>query len=107
MDTHIEKYNLEINQVAIASEVLKLVSDPTRLKICWTLLHNEHSVNELAKHINAQPAAVSQHLAKLRIAGLVKVSREGNKMIYAIDNKHVYRLIEQALQHADYVIKRG
>ena len=85
--------------------MLKLVSDPTRLKICWTLLHNEHSVNELAKHIKAQPASVSQHLAKLRLAGLVKVKRDGNKMIYAIDNKHVYKVIEQALEQADYVIK--
>lgn len=82
--------------------MLKLVSDPTRLKILWALLHGEHSVNDLADHVGAQPAAVSQHLAKLRIAGLVKVRREGNKMFYRTHNQHVHNVIEQALLHTKH-----
>jgi len=70
------------------------------------LLHSEHSVGELAEHIDAQPAAVSQHLAKLRIAQLVKVRREGNKMFYLTDNKNVQALIEEVLLQADNIMKR-
>ena len=55
-------------QVTLAASTLKLVADPTRLRIVWALLHGEHSVNELADHVGAQPAAVSQHLAKARSA---------------------------------------
>jgi len=37
-------------QVGEAVEILKLVADPTRLRILWALLHGEHSVNLLADH---------------------------------------------------------
>lgn len=107
MNTHIDYKTLNTEQVALAADTLKLLSDPTRLKILWALLHGEHSVSELAEHITAQPAAVSQHLAKLRIAQLVKVRRDGNKMFYLTDNGHVRKLIEEALSQADHIIKRN
>jgi DNA-binding transcriptional ArsR family regulator len=59
--------------------MFKLLADSTRLRIIWALLHGEHSVNELAEHLGANPAGVSQHLAKLRLARLVSVRREGNR----------------------------
>ena len=52
-----------------AVAALKLLADRTRLRIVWQLLHGEHSVNDLAAHIGIAPAAVSHHLAKLRLAG--------------------------------------
>jgi DNA-binding transcriptional ArsR family regulator len=90
-------------QVDLAVEMFKLLGDGTRLRILWALLHGEHSVNELAEHVGAQPAAVSQHLAKLRWARLVKVRRDGNRMFYAAQDAHVRRLVEEALFHADHV----
>lgn len=90
-------------QVGRAITTLKLVADPTRLRIVWALLHGEHSVNELATHVGAQPAAVSQHLAKLRLARVVKTRREGNRVFYLAENEHVRRVVEEALFHADHV----
>ena len=107
MSTHINYEALNLEQVTLAADTLKLLSDQTRLKILWALLHGEHSVNELAEHVKAQPSAVSQHLAKLRIAQLVKVRRDGNKMFYLTDNEHVRKLIEEALSQADHIIKRN
>ena len=107
VNTHIDYKKLDVQQVGLAAEMLKLVSDPTRLKILWALLHGEHAVNELAEHVDAQPAAVSQHLAKLRIAHLVKVRREGNRMYYLTDNAHARTLIEEALSQADHIMKRN
>jgi DNA-binding transcriptional ArsR family regulator len=87
-----------------AVETLKLLADHTRLKIIWALVHGEHSVNELARHVDVSPAGVSQHLAKLRLARLVTVRREGTKAYYAAENAHVRELAEQALFHADHVV---
>jgi DNA-binding transcriptional ArsR family regulator len=89
-------------QVEVAVDVLKLLADPTRLRIIWALLHGEHSVNELADHIGAQPTAVSQHLSKLRLARVVRTRREGTKVFYLVENEHVRRLAEEALFHADH-----
>lgn len=94
-------------QVIAATGMLKLVSDPTRLKILWALLHGEHSVGELADHVGVQPAAVSQHLAKLRIAHMVSVRREGTKMFYQAENEHVRSLIEQSLSQAKHIVQGG
>ncbi len=105
MHTHIDK-SPSHKQVAIATELLKLISDPTRLRILWALLHGEHSVGELARHVKSQPAAVSQHLGKLRIAHLVVVRREGNKMYYLAENKYVKSLIKQALSQPDHIIRK-
>jgi DNA-binding transcriptional ArsR family regulator len=64
------------------------------------LLHGEHSVNDLADHVGAHAPAVSQHLAKLRMAGIVTITREGNKLFYETDNKHMRKVIENALLYA-------
>jgi DNA-binding transcriptional ArsR family regulator len=91
-------------QVAWASDNFKLLADPTRLRIVWTLLHGEHSVNSLADHIGAQPSAVSQHLAKLHLARIVKKRREGTFFHYSIQNEHIGRLAEEALFNADHMV---
>lgn len=88
----------------MAVETFKLLADNTRLRILWALLHGEHSVGELASHVGAQPPAVSQHLAKLRMSRLVRVRREGNRLFYAADDAHVGRLVEEALFHSDHVV---
>ena len=91
------------DQLELAVGTLKLLADVTRLRILWALLHGEHSVNELASHVGAQPPAVSQHLAKLRMGRLVRVRREGTRKYYAADDVHVRQLVEEALFHADHV----
>ena len=93
------------HQVDEAVDILKLVADPTRLRILWALLHGEHSVNLLAEHVGAHPAAVSQHLAKLRLARLVRTRREGTHVFYLAENDHVRRIVEEALSQADHVVQ--
>jgi DNA-binding transcriptional ArsR family regulator len=89
-------------QVVAAVDTLKLLADPTRLRIMWALLHGEHSVGPLATHVGAPAPSVSQHLAKLRLARLVETRRDGNRIFYLADDDHLRRLVEEALVHAGY-----
>lgn len=91
--------------IAAASDVFKLLADPTRLRIVWALLHGEHAVTELADHVGAQVPAVSQHLAKLRAARVVRSRRDGNRVFYEAENAHVLRIVEEALLFADHVVR--
>lgn len=102
MTAHIRKEPSK-EHIDIATGMFKLVSDPTRLKILWALLHGEHSVGELAEDVGVKPAVVSQHLAKLRISHMVSVRREGTKMFYKTENDHVLHLIEHAFTQADHI----
>jgi DNA-binding transcriptional ArsR family regulator len=86
-----------------ATTILKLLADRTRLHIMWALLHGEHSVGELAGHVGVAAPAVSQHLAKLRLARLVNTRRDGNRIFYSTENEHVLRLVTEALFHADHL----
>jgi DNA-binding transcriptional ArsR family regulator len=92
-----------VEQFDAATVTLKLLADRTRLHIVWALLHGEHSVNQLAEHVGVAPAAVSQHLAKLRLAHLVRTRRDGTRIFYAAENDHILRLVTEALFHADHV----
>jgi len=84
-------------EIDAAVRVLKLLADPTRLRIVWALLHGEHSVSEIANHVAMQPAAVSHHLAKLRAERVVGTRRDGNRMFYAIHDPTIDALVRQAL----------
>jgi len=70
----------------------------------WALLHGEHSVSALADHVGVRAPAVSQHLAKLRLAGLVRSRRDGNHIFYAAENEHIERLAAEALLQADHLV---
>lgn len=87
-----------------AAAVLKLLADPTRLRVLYVLRGGECPVGVLADAVEAQPAAVSQHLAKLRLARLVATRREGNRIHYSLANEHVAKLVTEALSEADHLV---
>jgi DNA-binding transcriptional ArsR family regulator len=89
-------------EVQVAADALRLLADKNRIKILWALLQGETSVSCLADLIQASPSVVSQHLAKLRLAGLVTVRREGTFAFYAAADNHVQRLLSEVLDHADH-----
>jgi DNA-binding transcriptional ArsR family regulator len=91
------------DQVHLAAEAFRMLSDPTRIKVLWALLQGESSVACLAELADVAPTVVSQHLAKLRLAGLVKARRQGTFVYYSAADQHVQRLLSQALFHADHV----
>lgn len=55
----------------------------------------------LAELVGAAPAAVSRHLAELRLAGLVRGRREGTFVHYSAVDPHLRALLSEALFHAD------
>ncbi|MBM9469110.1 winged helix-turn-helix transcriptional regulator [Nakamurella sp. YIM 132084] len=66
---------LAADQVALAVEVFRMLADPTRVQLLWSLIDRELPVNELAAQLNRLGPAVWQHLAKLRMARLVSTRR--------------------------------
>ncbi|MFE0131062.1 ArsR/SmtB family transcription factor [Streptomyces sp. NPDC059037] len=89
-------------QVTYAAELLGLLADRTRLLLLHTLGRGEADVSTLTEACGAARPAVSQHLAKLRLAGLVTVRKEGRRMVYALPDGHLRRLVGEALNLADH-----
>jgi DNA-binding transcriptional ArsR family regulator len=79
-----------------------MLADATRLRLLAGLLAGEQDVTALTAAVGAARPAVSQHLGKLRLAGLVMVRREGRRAVYAVAGPHVHRLVVEALYAAEH-----
>ncbi|GAA0916998.1 metalloregulator ArsR/SmtB family transcription factor [Nonomuraea longicatena] len=91
-------------QVAAAIEAFRMLSDATRLRLMWLLSHGEFDVGTLAAEIGVARPSVSQHLAKLRLSGLVETRRDGRRVLYRARDSHVRAVIDEALFHADHEV---
>lgn len=77
-----------------ASEFLKSLASPVRLRILCSITGREASVGELAEQLGVRQSVASQHLALLRKDGLVKTRREGQTIWYALADDRVVRVID-------------
>ena len=89
-------------QVNAAVMSFALLADPTRVRILWALRANESDVATLAAVAGCRPTVASQHLSKLRFAGLVEGTRDGRRVVYRLRGAHVRNLLSEALFHADH-----
>ena len=67
-------------QADLVVEVFRMLADSTRVQLLWALADRELAVNELAGRVGKPGPSVSQHLAKLRMARLVRTRREGTQV---------------------------
>lgn len=86
-------------QLQAAAETFAILATPTRLHLVWLLSQHDLDVGSLAERAGAPVAAVSQHLAKLRLAGVVSARRDGRRQVYTVDDPHVVALVELIFQH--------
>ncbi len=89
-------------QVDFAVEIFRMLADGTRIRLLWEMLDEEVAVAELAERVGKPGPSVSQHLAKLRMARLVRTRREGNQVFYRVENDHVGRLVRDAIHNAEH-----
>lgn len=77
---------LRPERAAQLSDVLKLLSDPTRLQIVVTLrdLGEAVCVCDCVPAFGLSQPTISHHLARLREAGVLEVTRQGGWAYYAL-----------------------
>lgn len=82
-----------------AAQTLKLLGDKTRLTIMGLIKNGECCVCEFVEVLQMSQPSISQHLRKLRDAGLVKEQRRGQWIFYSLNTSHVtYPIIQQILE---------
>ena len=87
---------------ALVVEVFRMLADVTRVQLLWALIGGELKVNDLADRVGKPAPSVSQHLAKLRMARLVRTRREGTQVFYRLENDHVRQLVVDAVHNAEH-----
>ena len=88
------------------SQLLKALANPVRLRIVHGLLREGcHNVTCMERGLDASQSCISQHLQKLRAAGVVTADRQGNEVYYRVSSREVASTIaallgEEAEQYA-------
>jgi DNA-binding transcriptional ArsR family regulator len=93
-------------QLAVAAEVLRHLADPTRLHLLRLLAAGPQDVTTLTEQVSASRSSVSQHLGRLRLAGLVHADRDGRRMLYRTTSDHLRGLVEEAYQFAGHRVQQ-
>ena len=92
------------HDVELAVEVFAMLADVTRIRLILALRDGEMSVNHLADIVDKSPAAVSQHLAKMRLARFVATRQEGTRVFYRLENEHAEQLVSDAIFQAEHAL---
>lgn len=103
-DNQIDGPEPDDQYVELAVEVFAMLADPTRVRLILALRDSELSVNNLAEIVDKSPAAVSQHLAKLRLARFVTTRQQGTRVFYRLANEHASQLVADAIFQAEHSV---
>ncbi|MBS4538262.1 helix-turn-helix transcriptional regulator [Clostridium sp. D2Q-11] len=80
------------------SEVLKALAHPIRLCIVQGLIEEEgRNVTTMQNCLNAPQSTVSQHLSKLKAAGIIEGRRKGTEINYYVVNEDAKKIISSIL----------
>lgn len=87
--------NISIKELENKAELLKAIAHPVRLCIVKNLIQGAGSnVTEMKNCLGKPQSTVSQHLAKLRAAGIVEGRRNGVEVEYFVVNEDVKKLVD-------------
>ncbi len=76
-----------------AARLLKALANPKRLEILFHLKARELNVSELIELMKMSQSSLSQHLAVLRLAGIVKTRKKTQLVYYSIKNDKVLKIL--------------
>ena len=77
-----------------AAVLLNAMANQKRLLILCNLARGEMQVGALAERVGLSQSALSQHLAKLRVQGLVTTRRQAQTIFYSIDSDPVLQMLQ-------------
>ena len=81
------------------SNLYKMFSDNTRVKILWALSCNAMCVCDLAALLGMTKSAISHQLKSLRLSNLVKYEKQGQIVYYSLADDHVRDIFEKGFEH--------
>ncbi len=67
-----------------AANMLRALANPHRLMILKLLERTPHNVMDLCDRLNLRQSLASQHLARLRLDGIVTAERQGHHVVYSL-----------------------
>lgn len=80
------------------AEFFKALAHPLRIQILEYLAEGDKSVNEIQSHVGVEGSAVSQQLTVLRAKNIVTGTKQGNRVIYSLNDPLIIDILDTAKQ---------
>lgn len=90
----VKKKLLDLDVLSQASECLKVMAHPVRLRMIQMLLDHDYTVGELAEACEIASHMASEHLRLMQHCGLMKSEKQGRKVYYQIAEPHLASIME-------------
>ncbi|HBS58983.1 MAG TPA: transcriptional regulator [Firmicutes bacterium] len=88
----------DIKKYTAASEILKVLAHPVRLCIVRGLMDNQCNVTKMQECLALPQSTVSQHLARLKSAGIIEGERTGLEICYRVVNEQAKKVVSLMLE---------
>ncbi len=79
--------------IMLASQAIKAIAHPLRLKILCVLGDQEISVQDIVELVGTSQSNISQHLAILRDKGVLSTRKDANRVFYRIGDLRTLKLV--------------
>jgi ArsR family transcriptional regulator len=87
------------DEIAAAAEILRLMGEPSRLRILIACLREPGPVGELAERLGISRSLVSHHLRLLRASRLLRSKRNGKQVVYSLLDERVRCIVVDLANH--------
>jgi len=84
----------DIKFLSIASECLKALAHPVRLRVLFLLETERLTVGEIAKECGVVSHVASEHLRLMQRCGILSREKDGQKTYYQICESHVHAILD-------------
>lgn len=96
-----KKHQLPEDTLFDICNLLKILGEPSRIKIVLALAEGEMCVYHIVKAVNSNQSAVSHQLRILRENKVIKARREGQNIIYSLDDEHIMQIVNLVKTHVE------
>lgn len=90
---------IEEDQLIALSDLLRLMGDPSRLKIIIACMKKPICVTDICENTDLSQSLVSHHLRLLRATSLVKAKRDGRQIFYSVNGEVVRCILVDLIEH--------
>ncbi len=84
----------DLREYTQKSELLKAIAHPVRLCIVRGLINNQCNVSTMQECLDLPQSTISQHLARLKAAGIIEGRRNGLEVCYKVVNDQVKKIVD-------------
>lgn len=85
---------MEERVLEMKAEVLKVLAQPTRLKILELLRNGERCICEIVPAINGEQSNISRHISLMQKSHLVTTRKDGVKVMVKVKDPKIFEILD-------------